>query len=105
MKLAVGSKNPVKLAAVESVFRVHFPEAKVVGVEVASGVRTQPKSKEEIYQGALNRANNALRKVCTARFGVGIEGGIHLYPFGGLNNRWWLYVIARVGKESARPVG
>jgi inosine/xanthosine triphosphatase len=45
----------------------------VVGVEVASGVLSQPMSEEETRQGALNRAKASLT---IADFGVGIEGGV-----------------------------
>lgn len=46
MKLAVGSTNPTKIAAVKNVIVQHFPEMEIVGIEVASGVAEQPKNEE-----------------------------------------------------------
>jgi len=46
MKVAVGSKNPVKIACVKEAFEKAFPDIawEVEGVEVASGVADQPMS-------------------------------------------------------------
>ncbi len=82
MIIAVGSTNPTKLQPVKKVFRKHFPSVMVKGVDVASGVKDQPTSDEEMYAGAFNRASHALAKVPKARYGVGIEGGIHKYSYG-----------------------
>jgi inosine/xanthosine triphosphatase len=82
MLVAVGSKNPTKIAPVRAVFRKHFPSLVVKGVDVSSGVAEQPMHLDEMYQGALNRAQNALRSLPHASYGVGIEGGLHKYTFG-----------------------
>jgi len=74
MKVAVGSGNPVKLKAVEEVFRNFFGDVKVIGVRVESGVSSQPVN-EEVIKGAIQRAKLAIKK-CEADFGVGIESGI-----------------------------
>lgn len=100
MLIAVGSTNPTKIEPVKKVFEYHFKDIEVIGVDVESGVASQPMSDEEMYQGALNRAKNAL-KSCRERFktvpykpiptvpykplptyGVGIEGGLAQRPFG-----------------------
>jgi len=73
--IAVGSKNPVKIAAVKSVFEKLFPNVQVIGVEVGSGVATTPFSDEEAVGGGNNRAKEALKKT-KARFAVGLEGGL-----------------------------
>ncbi len=82
MIIAVGSTNPTKLQPVRTVFRKHFPHVIVKGANVSSGVKDQPTSDEEMFQGALNRAKKVLEKIPNADFGVGIEGGIHKYSYG-----------------------
>lgn len=82
MLVAVGSENKTKIDPVKQVFSKHFNNVKVVGVKVSSGVSNQPKNDDETYKGALNRAQNALKKVKDADFGVGIEGGIHKHSYG-----------------------
>lgn len=74
MKVAVGSTNPVKVKAVESVFRRVYGEAEVEGVKAASGVPPQPFGEETVI-GAINRAKGAY---APEKFdmGVGIEAGL-----------------------------
>ena len=69
MHVAVGSRNPVKVAAVESA----LPVAEVEAVGVDSGVPEQPYGIEETVTGAENRARRALDDHALA---VGIEGGV-----------------------------
>lgn len=71
--LAVGSKNPVKINAVEKVFKKIFKNVEINGFDVASGVAEQPLSDVEAVRGAENRAINA-QKAGNADFGVGLEG-------------------------------
>lgn len=82
MIVAVGSTNPTKIEPVKKIFSHHFKNLSVRGVNVSSGVDEQPKNVDETFQGALNRARNALKKVPEASYGVGIEGGIHEYKHG-----------------------
>ncbi len=82
MIVAVGSTNPTKVEPVNSVFSHHFKDVKVVGVAVESGVSDQPMDDNETYNGALNRAKNAMLKVENAEYGVGIEGGLHQHNYG-----------------------
>ena len=74
-RIAVGSKNPVKTGAVESVAKRIWPAAEIVGVSVPSGVAAQPRTEAETRQGAANRAA-AARIALDADLGVGLEGGI-----------------------------
>lgn len=76
-KVIVASKNPVKINAVSRGFEMMFPgeDFEVEGVSVSSGVNEQPNGSSEIFQGALNRAEN-LSKIVNADFWVGIEGGV-----------------------------
>ncbi|TFH30854.1 MAG: DUF84 family protein, partial [Promethearchaeota archaeon] len=58
MNIIAGSKNPVKLAAVQAVFAKYFPN-EVITVQnhpIASGVPDQPIGIDQIFSGALNRA-------------------------------------------------
>lgn len=74
MRVAVGSKNPVKLRGVERAFKELIGPAEVIGVEVDPGVSKQPVGLDEIVLGALNRAREALRKTASD-CGVGVEAG------------------------------
>ncbi|MDS0257904.1 inosine/xanthosine triphosphatase [Haloarcula sp. S1CR25-12] len=71
MHVAIGSTNPVKVAAVERV----LPDAECSAVAVDSGVPEQPWGRAETVRGARNRAAAAL-SATDAQFGVGIEGGV-----------------------------
>jgi inosine/xanthosine triphosphatase len=71
--VAVGSSNGVKIRAAREAFEKFF-ECEVKGVDVKSGVSQQPFG-EETFEGAKNRAMNAIKMV-NSDFGVGIEGGI-----------------------------
>ncbi len=98
IKIAVGSSNPVKIKAVSRVTARVWPEAEVVGVQVASGVRAMPMSEAECVTGAQERAR-AARDLLDADLGLGLEGGVqeadgHLYLTG------WVAVVDRHGRES-----
>lgn len=82
MIIAVGSTNKTKINPVKQVFKHHFKNVKIIGVKVDSKVRDQPLSDDEMFKGAYNRAKNALKTVKKAKFGVGIEGGIHKHSYG-----------------------
>ena len=81
IKVAVGSKNPVKVGAVESAFAKMMGECEIVGVSVPSGVSEMPMSFAEIVTGAKNRAQAAL-KLVGADYGVGLEGGLNEIDLG-----------------------
>ena len=82
MIVAIGSKNPTKTQAVKNIFKKYFQNIKIIGVEVRSGVKEQPQNINEAFYGALTRAQEAIRNVKNASYGVGIEGGIHKYQHG-----------------------
>ncbi len=76
MKVVVGSKNPVKIAAARDVMhRVYGDDVDVVAVAVESGVPDQPWGDEETLRGARNRAAKALH-IDGATLGIGFEGGL-----------------------------
>lgn len=94
LTIAIGSTNPVKIAAVESVLRRAFPAAQFISMAVPSGVPNQPWGDDETRQGAENRAR-AARAVADAGFGVGLEGGLVETPVGWMTCAW----CAMVGRN------
>ena len=105
--IAVGTKNPCKIAAVKASFLEYFPREThdlcIIPKNVKSGVRDQPFGDNETKLGALNRARAALSQsqsefsslddtqkdddnddnrcqqgANTIDFGVGLEGGIEI---------------------------
>jgi inosine/xanthosine triphosphatase len=100
MKVAVGSTNRVKIQAVKEVFdEVFGKEVEIVSVKADSRVSNQP-FKEDIIQGSVNRAKNAL-KLTDADFGVGIESGV--MKFG---EKWYnLGFIAIIDKKGNMGTG
>lgn len=75
MRVCIGSKNSVKVAAVEETLSSYpqFEAAQVVGVSTESGVSSQPKTLDETICGAKTRAENAFQD---CDYSVGIEGGL-----------------------------
>jgi inosine/xanthosine triphosphatase len=78
IRVAVGTKNPAKLAAVRNSFAHYHANVIVKGVEVDSGVPEQPFA-EDTVKGAVNRARAAL-DATGADLGVGIEAGLFWNP-------------------------
>jgi inosine/xanthosine triphosphatase len=97
-RIAVGSKNPVKVGAARAVLAHVAPEAEVEGVAVPSGVSDQPWGDEETIRGAIARAH-AARAALDADWGVGIEGGV--IDDGGMRVRTcaWAAIVGRDGRE------
>jgi inosine/xanthosine triphosphatase len=109
--VAVGSTNPVKVEPVRAVLARAFPEARVVSVDVRSGVPDQPIGLEQMRLGARNRALGALADLLEnrlvqapdasggTRWGVGLEGGVEFE-----DEVAWLtgavVVVAQHGRES-----
>lgn len=97
MLVAVGSINPVKVKAVEKAFKEVWPQKEIMvrGIEVDSGVSSQPMSDEESIQGATNRAQKSLKEL-NADYGVGLEGGLHK-----IGSHWfdsgWMVVVDKKG--------
>jgi inosine/xanthosine triphosphatase len=104
MRIVVGSQNPVKQNAVLQAFSQYYDQVEIIPALVESGVKPFPMSQSETLQGAINRAQSALKMEPTADFSVGIEGG--LFKF---NNTTYIQAIAAVMKGSnisvARSVG
>ncbi len=92
--IAVGSKNPVKLAAAQAILSRAFPAIDWVAVTVSSGVSEQPWGDDETRRGAENRAR-AAQHAGAADFGVGLEGGVKETPCGVMTCAWCAIVDAR----------
>jgi inosine/xanthosine triphosphatase len=98
VSVAVGSTNPVKLAATRAVFQRVARAASVEAVSVESTVPAQPIGDEETVRGALARAR-AARAVAQAELGVGIEGGVVRDDTGSLRTCAWAAVVGANDRE------
>lgn len=96
--IAVGSKNRVKIAAVDSVLTRAGWNVTVTGIEVPSGVPGQPMGNEETIRGARQRAIAARRQL-DADLGVGIEGGC-VENEHGMSTCAWVVVVDRNDRAS-----
>lgn len=94
--IAVGSTNPVKLAAVQAVLSRAFSEIILITVEAPSGVPEQPWGDDQTRLGAFNRAKQALAKT-GADYGVGLEGGLS-ESSAGLMTCAWCAMVDQKGK-------
>src|SRR5687768_4426762 len=97
--VAVGSTNPVKLAASRAVISPVAPHASFESIEVPSTVRDQPWGDDETIRGALARAR-AARDSLRADLGVGLEGGVVDLPDGSLRTCAWAAIVDDQGRES-----
>ena len=100
--VAVGSTNPVKLAAARAVIGRVAAGARVEPVEVASTVRDQPFGDEETIRGALARARRA-RDQLEGELGIGLEGGV-VDVDGSMRTCAWAAVVDRAGREGVLPL-
>jgi inosine/xanthosine triphosphatase len=96
-RVAVGSANPVKLAAARTVLAWAAPGASVEPRAVPSGVPDQPFGDDETIRGARARAI-AAREALDADLGVGLEGGVVDGP-GGMRTCAWCVVVHRDGRD------
>ncbi len=99
MRVAVGSLNPVKIAAAAAGFAAVWPAESLEcdGCRVASGVGDQPMSNIESIRGARTRAEQA-RDALDADYGVGIESGLEEID-GGWFSTGWVVIVDTHGIE------
>lgn len=107
-RVAVGSTNPVKVAAVRAVLAAAGASAEIASIGVASTVRDQPVGDDETIRGAMARAN-AAREAAGAELGVGIEGGVVELPDGSMRTCAWAAIVdadgvTGVGGSLAMPL-
>jgi inosine/xanthosine triphosphatase len=98
-RVAVGSTNPVKIAAVRAIVTRVAPDAEVLGAKVPSDVPEQPWGDDETILGATNRARRA-REVVGAPLAVGLEGGCVRMPDGGVRTCAWAVAVDASGRTS-----
>ncbi|MCC6931599.1 MAG: inosine/xanthosine triphosphatase [Gemmatimonadaceae bacterium] len=96
--IAVGSRNPVKVAAVAAVVRQWHASARIEAIAVPSGVPDQPLGDDETRRGALARAR-AAREATDADIGVGLEGGVVDDEPTGMRTCAWAAIALRDGRE------
>ena len=76
LTIAIGSTNPAKITAVRRVILAVWPDARLVPIEVDSGVSAMPLDDAEGQRGALERARRA-REISGADMGIGLEGAVN----------------------------
>ncbi|WOT05707.1 inosine/xanthosine triphosphatase [Shewanella youngdeokensis] len=83
IRVIVGSKNPVKVGAVQQALTTLFPEQKIEceGVHAPSLVAEQPMTETATQAGAINRV-----KYCQSNYNAhyyfAMEGGVDLFDHG-----------------------
>lgn len=99
MHVIVASVNPAKVEAVRVAVAAMFPgtELQVEGLYVPSGVSEQPMTDAETYEGAMNRAENAMKERPDADFWVGIEGGVEEHWCGEMGAFAWVVARSKEG--------
>ena len=96
MRIAIGSLNPVKQRAAETVLRPLYHGAIFVALAADSGVSVQPWGDVETRTGAINRAR-AAQNAHDSDLGIGFEGGVVESEVGLLICNWTA-VVARDGR-------
>jgi inosine/xanthosine triphosphatase len=101
MRINVGTRNQLKVAAARAAFAAVFPESKIEAhrIAVASTVPSQPFD-EQVVGGAMARARAAL---LDADYGVGIEAGLVSFP--GCKHPLSVQFCAIVDREGEMSVG
>lgn len=69
--IIIGSRNPTKVHAVQTV----FPDHNIISISARSKVSAQPIGNEETRKGAIYRAKDALKNE-DAPMSIGLEGGV-----------------------------
>ena len=79
LRVAIGSRNPVKFNAVCDGFKAVWPRNSfdLTSFKFPSCVSEQPMSNKEMLKGALYIAENALCLWSTAQYGAGLESGAY----------------------------
>ena len=95
-RVAVGSTNPVKVAAVRAVLAAAGASVEITSIGVPSTVRDQPIGDDETIRGAVARAK-AARDTTGAELGAGIEGGVVELPDGSMRTCAWAAIVGADG--------
>jgi len=97
MTIAVGSKNPAKIKAAESVLREIGYKNELIPLDAPSNVSGMPFSDEETMRGAKNRAEYCLNHE-NVDMAIGLEGGVAETPHGLFLINWG--ALAEKGKTT-----
>ena len=83
INVIVGSKNPVKVQAIQDALSMYFPDTVIMieGINAPSLVADQPMDTEETLLGAINRVNYCKSKH-QADYYAAIEGGVETTKYG-----------------------
>jgi len=95
MIVLLGTTSEQKIDIVKNVLREKHIDAEVKPLSVASDIPEQPFGEEVITKGSINRAQNAIRKIDSCDFSVGLEGGICIID----NALYYICVASIVGTD------
>jgi inosine/xanthosine triphosphatase len=101
--VAIGSTNPAKVEAARRAILAAWPGARLVPLDVGSGVSEMPLTDAEGRRGALARAR-AARIAADADLGLGLEGAVNDGPEGMMLTNW-VAAVARDGRTSLASGG
>jgi inosine/xanthosine triphosphatase len=96
MKIAIGTLNKAKNAAVQNVIKTVWNDVEFISIETDSGISNQPLNDEESIKGAINRARQALAHD-NADYGIGLEGGVHTIENHGMFLHGWIAIVDNDG--------
>jgi inosine/xanthosine triphosphatase len=100
MKVAVCSKNPVKIEAATEAFCSYFDEINLTSIEMTNNkdVKSQPMTSHETLNSAVKRVQIARERI-DADFYVSMEGGMNCDDFGAFLT-WYVCVGNNLGEIS-----
>jgi len=75
LRVHIGTRNQAKIQALEEEIAEQSFNASVISLDVSSGVKDQPRSLDESFSGAINRAKVAFQH--DSDFSIGIEDGCY----------------------------
>jgi len=81
MNIHVGSKNSIKIKAVEDAVALYpklIPQPKIIGFSVDMPIFDHPKSMKETIEGAQKRAKEVFKD---CEYSFGLEGGLMEVPY------------------------
>lgn len=93
MKIAIGSKNKAKIAAVTTAFErllqafplCKFEDVEFIPLSTQTTIPDMPLSQEQMIEGAIQRAHFAFKQMTGLDFALGLEGGTFPVLSPGLN--------------------
>lgn len=97
MEVVIGSTNQAKIAAVTAVFESAFNSVSILSVAAESGISEQPMTDDESIQGAINRADDAMRQRPGADYAVGLEGNVAMIA-GRMLLHGWVAIRSQTGE-------